>query len=309
MNFLSRQKQIEIIAALCEGVGQRAVTRLTGCDRKTVARLALRVGRGCQELHDRLMVGIRVNRIELDEAWSFVGKKQKNVLRHEINAKGDQYVFIGMAGTQKAIISWGVGKRNMDSTMDFLHDLRGRVIGQPEISTDGFHPYRMAIRDAFGDSASHGVIVKTYSVTHLVKEAQGRYSPAAVVAVSKEVVSGDPDQYISTSYVERQNLSLRMGQRRFTRLTNGFSKKLDNHVAAVALYVAHYNLCRVHEALRTTPAKAIGVADRAWTIAQLMDAALAVAPALPTETPPDRRRKFAVIVSIRSGPRWHHSRG
>src|SRR5712672_3369318 len=259
MNYLSREKQIEIIAALCEGVGQRAVTRLTGTDRKTVARLALSVGRGCQELHDRLMVGVRVNRVELDEAWSFVGKKQKNVLRHEINAKGDQYIFIGMAGTQKAIISWGVGKRNAESTMDFLHDLRSRVIGQPEISTDGFHPYRVAIRDAFGDGALHGVITKTYSVTHLVKEAQGRYSPAAVVAVERQVVSGDPDQYISTSYVERQNLSLRMGSRRFTRLTNGFSKKLDNHVAAVALYVAHYNLCRIHEALRTTPAKALAL--------------------------------------------------
>jgi IS1 family transposase len=231
----------------------------------------------------------------LDEAWSFVGKKQKNVLRHEINAKGDQYVFIRMAGTQKAIISWGVGKRNTESTMDFLHDLRSRVIGQPEISTDGFHPYRLAIRDAFGASASHGVIVKTYSVTHLVKEAQGRYSPAAVVAVEGQVVSGDPDQYVSTSYVERQNLSLRMGSRRFTRLTNGFSKKLDNHVAAVALYVMHYNFCRSHEALRTTPAKAIGVADRAWTIAQLVDAALTLAPALPTESPPDRRRKLVVI--------------
>jgi len=198
-------------------------------------------------------------------------------------------------GRKRRSFSWGVGKRNAESTMDFLHDLRSRVIGQPEISTDGFHPYRVAIRDAFGDSASHGVIVKTYSVTHLVKEAQGRYSPAAVVAVSKEVVTGDPDQYISTSYVERQNLSLRMGQRRFTRLTNGFSKKLDNHVAAVALYVAHYNLCRTHEALRTTPAKAMGIADRAWTIAQLVDAALAVAPAMPTETPPERRRKFVVI--------------
>jgi hypothetical protein len=140
------------------------------------------------------------------------------------------------------------------------------------------------------------VIVKTYSVTNLaVKDAARRYSPAEVVAVSREVVSGDPDQYISTSYVERQNLSLRMGSRRFTRLTNGFSKKLDNHVAAVALYVAHYNLCRVHEALRTTPAKALGIAERTWTIGQLVDAALAVAPALPTETPPDRRRKFTVI--------------
>jgi IS1 family transposase len=295
VNNLSRDQQIQIIAALCEGVGQRAVTRLTGCDRKTVARLALRVGRGCQELHDRMMVGIRVNRLELDEAWSFVGKKQKNVKRHEINAKGDQYVFIGMAGTQKAIISWGVGKRNTDSTMDFLHDLRSRVIGQPEISTDGFLPYRNAIRDAFGDNASHGVIVKTYSVTHLAKDAVTRYSPAAVVAVSREVVSGDPEQYVSTSYVERQNLSLRMGQRRFTRLTNGFSKKLDNHVAAVALYVAHYNLCRVHEALKATPAKALGVVDRTWAIGELIDAALATQPIAPVTTAPERRKLFTVI--------------
>ncbi|MHC2577375.1 IS1 family transposase [Bradyrhizobium diazoefficiens] len=295
MNILSRDKQVEVIAALCEGVGIRTASRLTGVNRGTVANLALRVGMGCMELHDRIMVGVRTERLELDELWSFVGKKQKNVQRHEIHAKGDQYVFIGMAGTQKAIISWGVGKRNAESTMDFLHDLRSRVIGQPEISTDGFHPYRMAIRDAFGPDASHGVIVKTYSVTHLVKEAQGRYSPAAVVAVSRDVVSGDPEQYVSTSYVERQNLSLRMASRRFTRLTNGFSKKLDNHVAAVALYVAHYNLCRVHEALRTSPAKALGLAERPWSIAQLVDAALSMAPALPTETPPDRRRKFTVI--------------
>jgi IS1 family transposase len=167
-----------------------------------------------------------------------------------------------MAGKRKAIIGWRVGKRNADTTLEFLHDLRQRAIGQPEISRDGFLPYRNSIRDAFGDSASHGVIVKTYSVTHLVKEAQGRYSPAAVAAVQREVVSGDPEQYVSTSYVERQNLSLRMGQRRFTRLTNGFSKKLDNHVAPVALYVAHHNLCRVHEALKTTPAKALG--DPQW---------------------------------------------
>lgn len=295
MNVLAREKQIEVIAALCEGVGIRTASRLTGVNRGTVANLALRVGMGCMELHDRIMVGVRTERLELDELWSFVGKKQKNVQRHEINAKGDQYVFIGMAGTQKAIISWGVGKRNAESTMDFLHDLRSRVIGQPEISTDGFHPYRPAIRDAFGPNASHGVIVKTYSVTNLAKDAVTRYSPAQVVAVSREVVSGNPEQYVSTSYVERQNLSLRMASRRFTRLTNGFSKKLDNHVAAVALYVAHYNLCRTHEALRTTPAKALGLADKAWSIAQLVDAALAVAPALPTETPPDRRRNFTVI--------------
>jgi hypothetical protein len=139
------------------------------------------------------------------------------------------------------------------------------------------------------------VIVKTYSVTHLVKEAQGRYSPAAVVAVSREVISGDPDQYVSTSYIERQNLSLRMGQRRFTRLANGFSKKQGNHVAAVALYVAHYNLCRVHEAFKMTPAKALGIVDRTWAIGELVSAALATLPITPVPTAPERRKGFRVI--------------
>jgi hypothetical protein len=165
------------------------------------------------------------------------------------------------------------------------------VIGAPEISTDGFTPYLTAIRDAFNGRASHGVIVKTYSVTNLaVKDAARRYSPAEVVAVSREVVSGLPS-YISTSYVERQNLSLRMGQRRFTRLTNGFSKKLTNHVAAVSLYVTHYNLCRVHEALRTTPGVALGIADRVWTIGDLLEAALSLEPNRPVRT----KRQFTVI--------------
>lgn len=294
MNVLPREKQIEVIAALCEGVGIRTASRLTGVNRGTVGRLALQVGMGCAELHDRIMVGVRPERLELDEMWSFVGKKQKNVKKNEIFAKGDQYVFVGMAGTQKAIISYRVGKRDTHNTTEFLADLRERVIGQPEISTDGFQPYRPAIRDTFGREANHGIVVKTLSITNLAKQAAVRYSPAQVVAVKYETASGELEQ-ISTSYVERQNLSMRMGSRRLTRLTNGFSKKLDNHCAAIALYVAHYNLCRTHEALKTTPAKAIGVADRAWSIAQLVDAALAVAPAMPTETPPDRRRKFTVI--------------
>jgi IS1 family transposase len=168
------------------------------------------------------------------------------------------------------------------------------VIGLPEISTDGFPAYAPAIRDAFTNRVAHGQIVKTYSVTHLTKEAAGRYSPAAVVAVARDVVSGVPAE-ISTSYVERSNLSMRMACRRFTRLTNGFSKTLVNHVAAVSLYVAHYNLCRMHEALRTTPAVALGIAERPWSIGDLLDAVLAIEPAAPTETAPDRRRRFQVI--------------
>jgi hypothetical protein len=177
MNVLDKAKQIEIISALTEGLGIRATARLTGANRETVGKLALDIGKGCFELHDRIMVGIRVNRLELDEAWSFVAKKQKRVERHELFAKGDQYVFIGMAGTQKAIISYHVGKRNGENTDRFIQDLRGRLIGQPEISTDGFLPYLPAIRDAFGKGAVHGQIIKTYSVTHLtVTEAARRYS-------------------------------------------------------------------------------------------------------------------------------------
>ena len=274
MNVLSREKQIEIVAALTEGMSIRAVERMTGIHRDTIMRLGARVGAGCAALHDRTMHSVRAGRLELDEAWSFVGKKQKNVTRREIPVKGDQYIFVGMASSAKAIISYRIGKRDTANTTEFLYDLRERVLGAPEISTDGFLPYRNAIRDAFGKRAAHGVVVKTYSVTNLGKQAAVRYSPAQVVAVAREVVSGVPE-HISTSYVERQNLSLRMSSRRFTRLTNGFSKKLSHHCAAVALYVAHFNLCRVHEAHRQTPAMAIGIADHVWSIGELIDTALA----------------------------------
>lgn len=294
MNFLSRDKQIQVIAALCDGLGVRAASRITGVNRGTVAALALKVGRGCAELHDRMMVGLRVSRVECDELWAYVGKKQRNVKTTENPfAIGDQYTFIALASSAKAILTYRTGKRQGDTTDAFIQDLRERVIGSPEFSTDGFRPYQNAIRDAFGSSA-HGVITKTLSVTHLDRQAAVRYSPAAVVAVSREAVQGDPLD-ISTSYVERQNLTVRMSNRRFTRLTNGFSKKLENHLAAVSLYVAHYNLCRSHEALKTSPAVALGVAERVWTIGDLVDAAIATQPITPVTTAPDRRRAFRVI--------------
>lgn len=291
MNVLSRDQQIQIIACLTEGQSIRATERITGIHRDTIMRLGARVGRGCAELHDRMMVGIRAGRLELDEIWGFVGKKQKRVQRHEIAHKGDQYTFIGMSASAKAIISYRTGKLDTENTDLFIQDLRERVIGAPEISTDGFLPYQNAIRDAFNGRAHHGVIVKTYSVTNLaVKDAARRYSPAQVVAVARDVVSGVP-AHISTSYVERQNLTLRMTQKRFARLTNGFSKKLDHHAAAVSLYVTHYNLCRVHEALRTTPGVALGVTDRVWTIGDLLDATLAIEPNRPARV----KRNFTVI--------------
>ncbi|MGB3866521.1 MAG: transposase [Xanthobacteraceae bacterium] len=296
MNVLSRDQQIQIIACLTEGQSIRATERITGIHRDTIMRLGARVGRGCAELHDRMMVGIRAGRLELDEIWGYVGKKQKRVQRHEIGHKGDQYTFIGMSASAKAIISYRTGKRDTENTDLFIQDLRERVIGAPEISTDGFLPYQNAIRDAFNGRAHHGVIVKTYSVTNLaVKDAARRYSPAQVVAVARDIVSGVP-AHISTSYVERQNLTLRMTQKRFARLTNGFSKKLDHHAAAVSLYVTHYNLCRVHEALRTTPGVALGVADRVWAIGDLLDAVLAIEPNRPVRV----KRNFTVIEGGKS---------
>ncbi len=298
MNILPRDKQIEIIGMLCEGVGQRAVSRLTDTDRKTVARLALAVGRGAAELHDRIMVGLHVHRIECDELWAYVGHKrnpQAGPKRRPSPVFGDQYTYVALASSTRAIIGYRTGKRTTDTTDDFIQDLRQRVIGVPEISTDGLHFYKNAIRDAFGKRATHGVINKTYSVTHLnVTEASRRYSPAQVVAVERQAIMGEPEQ-ISTSYVERQNLTLRMGSKRFARLSNGFSKKIDCHLAAVGLYVAFYNLCRTHEALRMTPAMALGIADRVWSIGDLIEAALKAVPNKPTPTPAQRRKSFRVI--------------
>ncbi len=300
MSNLSRDQQIQVIGCLTEGMSIRAIERLTGIHRDTIMRLGARVGRGCAELHDRMFVGLRVGRLEMDELWAYVGKKQRHLKRGDSAEKGDQYTFVALASSSRAIVAYRTGKRNEITTQDFMADVRERVLGSPEISTDGFRPYQPAIRDSFGNS-DHGVIVKTFSVTHLnVDQAQHRYSPASVIAVAREAVQGDPEE-ISTSYVERSNLSIRMATRRFTRLTNGFSKKLDNHCAAVSLYVGYYNLCRVHESLspnaknQQTPAMVLGLTQRPWSLGELLDAALAVASPDPLETAPERRRKFRVI--------------
>lgn len=224
--------------------------RLTGAHRDSIMRLGVKVGEGCAKLHDALIRDLNVARIELDETWSYVGKKQKMVKPEDGANVGYQYVYIALAGSAKAIISYWIGKRNGPNTHTFVMDLRQRVLGAPEISSDGWHSYPPAIEAAFGSDCSFGVIEKKYAVVGgYTPEAARRYSPAQVVAVERKHVIGAP-RHISTSYIERQNLSLRMGQKRFARLSNGFSKKLENHAAAVSLYVAHYNFCRVHEALR-----------------------------------------------------------
>jgi len=212
VNNLSREKQIEAVAALTEGCSIRATERLTGINRGTVISLGVRVGQGCAALHDRLMRDLNVSRIELDEAWSYVAKKQARLTPEDGTDKGDQYVFLAIAGAAKAILSYRVGKRNQEHTSAFVADLRARVLGAPEISSDGWNCYPGAIEDAFGIDVTYGQIEKHYGVQTGVVEAARRYSPAQVVAVSKRRVVGRPS-HISTSYVERQNLTLRMQQR------------------------------------------------------------------------------------------------
>jgi IS1 family transposase len=294
MNILPFDRQVAVVSALTEGCSIRTTERLTGIHRDTIMRLAARVGFGAARLHDNKVHSLRVARVELDEVWSYVGKKQRKVTPADATDKGDQYVFIAMAGTQKAIISYRIGKRNEANTDAFLQDLRERIINAPEISSDAWPAYESAVEEAFGSSCSYGQIIKTY-VGEPAKDAARRYSPGYVVGVQRRNVVGAP-RHISTSYIERQNLSIRMASRRFTRLTNGFSKRADYHAAAVALYVAHYNFCRVHEALRISPAMALGVTDHVWTIGELLTACLEKAPTRPRKV----HRRFTVIEGGRT---------
>ncbi len=309
-NILPRDRQIAVIAALSEGTSIRATELLTNVHRDTAMRLGARVGRGCALLMDRMMRDLPSQIIQLDELWSFIGKKQKRLTPTDRAELGDCYVFIAMDSIHKAIISHLVGKRDNETTDDFIADLRSRVLGSPQISSDGFEPYVGALAMAFGENVHYGQIVKHYKGEPPVTAAR-RYSPGWVVGVEKRRVIGfPPDFLISTSYVERQNLTVRMQSRRFTRLTNGFSKKLDNHAAAVSLYVAHYNLCRVHMALspkggpQTTPAMSLGVTDHPWSIAELIDAAFAAGednePTAPSPSPAPERPRFTVIQGGRT---------
>jgi len=266
MNKLSTEKRVRVVAALVEGVSIRGTVRMTGVAKNTITKLLADLGSACAGYQYKTLVNLPCKIIEADEIWSFCYAKRKNV---PLAMKGDQTVgdiwtFVALDAETKLIPTWFVGKRTLEDAILFLSDLRARVPNRIQLSTDGHNMYPPAIEAVFGDNIHHGVIVKMYGAE---PQAERRYSPAKCIGAKKKAGIGAPDPtHISTSYVERQNLTMRMNIRRFTRLTNSFSKKMENHCHAIALHFMYYNFVRIHQTLRVTPAMEAGVTDHVWTL-------------------------------------------
>jgi IS1 family transposase len=271
-NVLPRSKQVAVVSALVEGCSIRSTERMQGVHRDTIMRLGVKIGNGCADLLNETMVGLSCERFELDEIWSFIAKKQRQVTETDAPSMGDVWTWVAIDARTKLVPSFMTGKRDAATADAFVKDLASRLNRKVQISTDGLRLYVDPIDRAFGGVVDYAQIVKEFEGE---PAGAGRYSPPRVTAVEKTPIFGQPiSELVSTSYVERQNLTMRMGIRRFTRLTNAHSKKLENHGAAVALHFAHYNLCRIHSTLRCTPAMAAGVTSTVWSIDELLDAAV-----------------------------------
>ncbi|HEY3855191.1 MAG TPA: IS1 family transposase [Verrucomicrobiae bacterium] len=273
MNNLPFEKRSLIISMLAENASIRACERITGVHRDTIMRLAVRVGDACETILSQKMIGLNCKVLEVDELWGFIGKKQKRTTPAERNeGRGDVWTFIALDVDTKIIPSYLIGKRDAYHARAFMDDLAGRITQRFQLSTDQLHAYPDAVERAWGSQIDYAQIVKTYGVVNLNKDAASRYSPAEVVKVQKHHVMGNPvKELVSTSHVEKQNHTLRMHCRRLSRLTNAFSKKIENFKAAVALNFAYYNFCKTHGAIRMTPAQAAGIEASAWTVDELME--------------------------------------
>ena len=280
VNRLSNDKQAQILNLLVEGSSMRSISRVTGVSINTVTKLLVAAGEACAAFHDQAVRDVPSRKIQCDEVWSFCYAKRKNVeyAKAAPAEAGDVWTWTGIDADSKLIVSWHVSPgRDSDAAIEIMDDMRARLASRVQITTDGLKSYLEAVEGAFGGDVDYAQLVKLYG--DAPQEDQRRYSPVECVGARKEEVSGNPDwDHISTSYVERQNLSMRMGMRRFTRLTNAFSKKLDNHCHMLALYFAHYNFCRPHTTLtkkaggyKTTPAMASGLAERVYDMAWLVD--------------------------------------
>jgi IS1 family transposase len=271
MNRLTREERAQILHLLCEGNSIRAVTRLTGASKNTVTKLLIDAGHACLAYHDHHVHNLKTRRVQVDEIWSFTYAKQKNVAKakRQDMAHGDTWTWTAIDADSKLMISWLVGGRDGAYAMTFMDDLRSRLANRVQLTSDGHKAYLEAVEGAFGGDVDYAQLVKIYGASS--ESSRGRYSPAECIGAEKHTIEGKPDpKHISTSFAERQNLNMRMHMRRFTRLTNAFSKKVENHALNVALFTTYYNFVRIHKTLRVTPAMAAGVTDRLWEIGDIV---------------------------------------
>ena len=272
---LNREKRVQIVVALVEGNSIRATARMAGCSKNTVVKLLSDLGYACAAYQDEALHDLPCKRVQADEIWSFIAKKQKNVRGDEEQWVGDVWTYTAICADTKLCVSYLIGARNGSVVREFMEDVASRLENRVQLTTDGHVMYLEAVDMAFGGEIDYAMLQKIYGSD---PEGQKRYSPAKSTGIEVQPISGTPDPaHINTSYVERQNLTMRMSMRCFTRLTNAFSKKIENHAASIALHFAYYNWCRPHRSLRTeknnrvTPAMAAGLADRPMTIEQLVD--------------------------------------
>ncbi|MDP8989583.1 MAG: DDE-type integrase/transposase/recombinase [Acidobacteriota bacterium] len=270
MNQLDSAQRARVIAALVEGNSIRSVSRMTGVARNTISTLLFMAGAACARYQDEALRSLPCKRVQCDEIWSFCYAKDKNVpaeKRGEFGI-GTVWTWTALDADTKLIASWMVGGRDAVAAHEFMKDLAGRLANRVQLTTDGHAAYLSAVENNFGNNIDYAMLVKIYGET---AEAEKRYSPAECIGCTRKEISGKPDhKHISTSFVERQNLTMRMHMRRFTRLTNGFSKKIENHVAAIALHFMYYNFVRIHQTLRITPAMAARVSDRVWEVSDIV---------------------------------------
>lgn len=272
MNRLSIEKRVQIITLLVEGCSIRSTCRIADVSKNTVSKLLIEVGRACEKFHDETVKGIKAERVQADEIWSFVYAKDKNA-SDEMKAAGtagDVWTWTAIDANSKLIVSWHVGNRDAESAHIFMNDVASRLSHKVQLTTDGLHAYLEAVDDAFALDIDYAQLVKIYGSSE-GNSNEKRYSPARYTSSKKKIVSGEPNEkFISTSYVERQNLTMRMHMRRFTRLTNAFSKKIENHCHAIALHFVYYNFVKIHSSLRVPPAMQAGLIKRLMSIEDIV---------------------------------------